>query len=121
MVSLAMCMADMGKMWLPFFPFVVMSYWSPFYFGDWCVQGSILYVYSVILVYFFGTKLFSKAMSTHTLTFPGKPVESEILLCEAPEFCPDASGYHSRTIYHKVGKIQVLNIKSVMTCICVCM
>ena len=58
---------------------------------------------------------------THMLTFPGKPVVSEILLCEAPEFCSDASGYDSRTIYHKVGKILVLNRKFVMTCICVCM
>ena len=62
-------------------------------------------------------------MSTHThmLTFPGKPVVSEILLCEAPKLCSDASGYDSRTIYHKVGKILVLNRKFVMTCICVCM
>ena len=44
---------------------------------------------------------------------------SEILLCEAPEFCSDASGY-DRTIYHKVGKILVLNRKFVMTCICAC-
>ena len=58
---------------------------------------------------------------THTHSFPGKPVVSEILLCEAPEFCSDASGYDSRTIYHKVGKILVLNRKFVMTCICVCM
>ena len=78
--------------------------------GAVSIQGSILYIYSVILVYFFGTKLFSKAMSTHTLTFPGKPVVLEILLCETPEFCSDTS-----SIVGKVGKILVLNIKLVMT------
>ena len=40
---------------------------------------------------------------------------SEILRCEAPEFCSDASGYDSRTIYHKVSKILVLNRKFVRT------
>ena len=101
-----------------------MSDRSSLYFGDWCgFHSGKYFLYHVILIYFFGTKLFSKTMSTHThmLTFPGKPVVSEILLCEAPEFCSDASGYDSRTIYHKVGKILVLNRKFVMTCICVCM
>ena len=59
--------------------------------GAVSIQGSIFYIMS--FSYFFATKLFSKAKSTHTLTFQGKPVVSEILLCEAPEFCSGASGY----------------------------
>ena len=90
-----MCMPDMGKIWLPFFLLLLCLTGLLFTLatGTVSIQGSILYIYSVILVYFFGTKLFIKAMSTYTLTFPGKPVVSEILLCEAPEFCSDASGY----------------------------
>ena len=71
-----------------------MSDRSPFYFGNWCdfhtgKYSLYLFYYSRILLWH---ELFIKAMSTHTLTFPGKPVVSEILLCEPPEFCSDASG-----------------------------
>ena len=84
------------------------------------IQGSILYIYSIILVYFFG-ELFSKAMSTHTLTFQVNLLCQKFYSVNLLNSALMHLGNDSRTMYHKVGKILVLNIQFVMTCICECM
>ena len=88
--------------------------------GAISIQGSILYIYSVILVYFFGTKLFSEAMSPHTLTFQVNLLCQKFYSVNLLNSALMHLGTDSKTIYHKVGKILVLNIKFVMTCICDC-
>ena len=63
--------------------------------GAVSIQGSISYILSFSYTSLVQNYSAKKCPHTHThkLTFPSKPVVSEILLCEAPEFCSDASGY----------------------------
>ena len=91
-----MCMAPIGKMWLLLFSFCSLCLTGILFTlatGADSIQGSILYILSFLFISLAQNYSAKQCPHTHILTFPAKPVVSEILLCEAPEFCSDASGY----------------------------